>query len=52
MYGAIVGAVSAPAGAVIGGTGDVLAYLRKALPPRGAGPEADYHETPRPPTCI
>ena len=50
MYGALVGAGAAATGAVIGGTGDILAHLRKAFPARGAGPEADYHDSPRPPT--
>ena len=42
-----MGFIGAPAGAVVGGVADGLAYLRAALPLRD-GPQADYRE-PDPP---
>jgi hypothetical protein len=44
---AILAGNGAMAGAIVGGVGDLLAYLREALPIRH-GPEADYRD-PDPP---
>jgi hypothetical protein len=39
MYGALVGVGAAAVGAIVGGVGDILAFLRKSHLPR------DVHET-------
>lgn len=44
---AVLTAVSGcAAGATVGGVGDILAYLRKAISPRECGLEADYVDPP------
>lgn len=44
--GLFVGVGVGAMGAVIGGVGDILAFLRQTLPPGGRGPEADYQDRP------
>ena len=44
LFGVLASTGGATAGAVIGGVGDILAFLRKTFPPRGRCPEADYHD--------
>lgn len=36
----------AAVGAVVGGVADLLAFLRRALPPRPTGAESDYGDRP------
>jgi hypothetical protein len=45
---AVMAAGGATTGAIIGGVGDVLAFLRHAFAQLAGGPEADYRE-PDPP---
>jgi hypothetical protein len=45
MLGGVLAGMWALTGAVVGGVGDVLAYLRRLHPNRPrTGPEADYRE--------
>jgi hypothetical protein len=47
-YGIFLAGAGMIAGAVVGGVGDLLAFMRTAFPNRKAqsGPEADYKELP------